>query len=409
MKRTKLTLIICILTTALLVLCGCTTYDNFREGFIDSPDTSDNTITIGVYEPLAGADKDGAEAEIRGIELAHKLYPNAGGRQVRLVYADNNSDLDAADTAINTLVSKSPSVILGSYGALYSLLAGEYIQEACIPAIAITNTNPLITRHNSYYFRVCYIDATQGRLLASYLDHLDEEKAGVMLPEGNDAAMAMATSFTDAVKDNNDGDDAIAFYERYTTGELDFSEHLKSLQKSKVKYVILPGEMADSINIINQAADMGLDVTFLGDVTWESKEFRSGLQPNVDPSHIAFVQFFAADGKDKKDTVSEERGTFLQAYYEAYGSEQEPDEATALGYDAYLIAVDAIMQATGNSQAVADGEAIRNVLLRDDYQFEGASGTIRFNKTGDPKKTAYISTWEGDSIKAVYTIETSDQ
>ncbi len=409
MKKSKLTFIICILMAAVFALCGCATYDNFKEGFIDSPDTAADTINIGVYEPMAGADKDGAKAELRGIELAHKLYHDVGGRQVRLIYADNNSNLDAADTAITTLLSKNPSVVLGSYGALYSLLAGEYIQEACIPAITITNTNPLVTKNNSYYFRVCYIDATQGRMLARYLDHLDEDEAGVFLPEGDDAAMAMATSFTNELKDSTDNDDAIAFYERYTTGDLDFTDHLKALKKSKVKYVILPGESADSINIINQAADMGLDVTFLGDMSWSDEDFRSKLQPNVDPANLAFVQFFAADGKDKKDEVSEVRSTFLQAYYEEYGSDQEPDEATALGYDAYLIAVDAIIQATGRSTEIADGEAIRNVLLGDKYEFEGASGTIRFNKNGDPKKTAYISTWDGNTIKALYTIETSNQ
>lgn len=409
MNKWRVMTIAAVLAAFCVAFAGCTTYDNFREAFIEDPEDVTDTIDIGVYEPLAGEDKDAAAPEITGIELAHKLHPKLGDREVKLIYADNNSDINAADTAITTLLSKKPSVILGSYGSLYSLLAGEYVLKDEVPAIAMTNTNPLVTRNNSYYFRICYIDATQGRLLANYLDHEKVKKAGVLLPEGDDAAMAMATAFTDALEDYTDQDDTIAYYEKYTTGDMDFSEPLQILKDSKVKYVLLPGEATDAINIINQAAKMDLDVTFLGDMTWGEEDFRKGLDRLVDPEKLAFVQFFASDGKDRKDVVSESRETFLDAYHEVYGQDQDPEEAVALGYDAYLIALDAIEKATGGAPKIASGEQIRDVLLADGYEFEGASGIIQFNKNGDPKKTAYISTWLGNSIKAVYTIETSRQ
>ena len=409
MNKWRVMTIAAVLAVFCVAFAGCTTYDNFREAFIEDPEDVTDTIDIGVYEPLAGEDKDAAAPEITGIELAHKLHPKLGDREVKLIYADNNSDINAADTAITTLLSKKPSVILGSYGSLYSLLAGEYVLKDEVPAIAMTNTNPLVTRNNSYYFRICYIDATQGRLLANYLDHEKVKKAGVLLPEGDDAAMAMATAFTNALEDYTDQDDTIAYYEKYTTGDMDFSEPLQILKDSKVKYVLLPGEGTDAINIINQAAKMDLDVTFLGDMTWGEEDFRKGLDRLVDPEKLAFVQFFASDGKDRKDVVSESRETFLDAYHEVYGQDQDPEEAVALGYDAYLIALDAIEKATGGAPKIASGEQIRDVLLADGYEFEGASGIIQFNKNGDPKKTAYISTWLGNSIKAVYTIETSRQ
>ena len=55
-----------------------------------------------------------------------------------------------------------------SYTHLYSLVAGKYIEEAEIPAIAITNKNPLVTSNNPFYFRVCFIDSYQGVALAKY-------------------------------------------------------------------------------------------------------------------------------------------------------------------------------------------------------------------------------------------------
>ena len=411
-KAIKSILLLGVLAFFALTAAGCTTFDNFKGAFIDDPEDNENAISIGVYEPMTGAYKDPAQAEISGIELANELFPEAAGRKVNLVYADNSSDLDAAETAIVTLLSKNPSVVLGSYGNIYSLLAGKYVQEAQVPAIAMTNTNPLITQNNSFYFRVCYIDATQGRLLAVYLDSIKEKKAGILLPEQDEAAMAMATAFRRNFQKLTDNSDAIKAYEKYTTGDTDFHEQLEAVRKSGVKYVLLPGGTTDAVNIIKQAEEMGLDLTFLGDMSWGEESFQDALQEigrPVDPQHMAFVQFFATDGKDKRDDVNEQREAFLKAYHKKYGDDKEPDEAVALGYDAYLIAIDAIGLAETDDEGTPGGEAIRNVLLDDDYTFQGASGVIRFNRSGDPKKTAYISTWENGAIKAIYTIEASDQ
>ena len=416
MKKYRLIPVLCILAALLLAMTGCTTFNNFKEGFIDKPAQDSADINIGVYEPMSGADKDAAKAELAGIELAHEVMPEAGGHKINLVYADNSSDINAAETAINTLISKQPSVILGSYGGIYSLVAGEYNQEAQIPAIAITNTNPLITRNNSFYFRVCYIDATQGRLLARYLDSTDENEAGILLPENDDAATAMASAFTNEFRDLTGNDDAVSFYEKYTTGDIDFTKHLKALKRSGVKCVLLPGEVTDAANIIRQANDMGLKVTFLGNSSWASREFYSTISTDqnggvadIDPESLAFVQFFSANGKADSSVISKSRGAFLDAYHQKYGMSQEPDENVALGYDAYGIAIDAVLKAADNSGELRNGAAIRDVLLDNSYEFDGASGVIRFNRRGDPKKTAYISTWDNRSIRAIYTIEAADQ
>ena len=398
-----------LLILLLFGLSGCTTFNNFKAAFIENTDDNADTISIGVYEPMSGVDKEAAELELNGIELAHKLHPNVKGREVKLIYADNNSDIDAAETAIETLISKNPSMILGSYGNLYSLLASERTEDAKIPAITMTNTNPLVTRNNSYYFRICYIDATQGRLLANYLDSIKVDEVGVLLPENDDAAMAMATAFTNTFEELTGHNDVTGFYEDYKAGVPSFKDQLEILKSSGVKYVLLPGDNADSINIINQAAKMGLDVTFLGDMSWSEEDFHRGLSKQVDPKNLAFVQFFAKDGDDTEEVVSKARQEFLSAYANEYGSELIPEDAVALGYDAYMIALDAIEKATGNQKQVADGTAVRDLLLSDGYIYEGASGTIQFNRYGDPKKTAYISTWDGDKVKAIYTIEASDQ
>ena len=396
MKIRKIAAVAVTAVLTVTMLTGCTTFNNFKEAFLQQKKSSDVTIQIGVYEPMSGADSDAAKAEIKGIELAHEVYPNIGGKIVELVYSDNSSDIDAAETAINNLISKKPDVILGSYGSVYSMIAGKPINEAKIPAIAITNDNPLVTKNYPYYFRVCYVDSNQGDLLAKYvLEQKQETTAGVLIPNNDDVAMAMATTFVDRIEAETENEDAITAYETYKPGQKDFTKPLKAIQESGVKSVLLPGDSADSANIINQAADLGMDVMFLGPTDWSSKEFRSELSSSVSKEHLAFVNFFTAD-----DTINQESEKFLKAYHEKYGKDKEPEDSVALGYDAYLIAINAINDAGNNPS----GKDIRKVLASA-KEFQGASGNITFNTEGDPLRSAQISTWEGKKIVSTYTVE----
>lgn len=402
MTKLKTTILIALLVTCLTVLCGCTTWDNFKAVFIDKQDQK-TTIQIGVLEPVTGADSKAAEDEIRGIQLANKVHPNVNGKLISLVFSDDKSDIDAAETAAKTLVDKKPMVILGSYGNVYSLAASPYIKEAKIPAIAITNTNPLVTEKNPYYYRVCYVTSYQGDLLARYILESEKEKvAGVLIPSDNDVALAEATAFTDRMKAETDDDDSIAYYEEYTTGQKDFTEALQKLAATKVDKVMLPGDYTDAANIINQAADMGLKVTFLGDDQWENEEFLKMLNSNVSAQNIAFVQFFSPDNRGiKGEAVTKERQSFLKAYAEEYGTDSEPSDSMALGYDAYFVAVDAIDKAPDD----ATSEDINAILKDPQYRFEGATGLINFNQNGDPIKTAYITTWQNGKMATIHTIE----
>ena len=402
MKRFKATIVIALLAVMMMVLCGCTTWDNFKAAFIDKQDP-ETTIQIGVLEPVTGADSKAAEDEIRGIQLANKVHPNVNGKMISLVFSDDKSDIDATETAAKTLVDKKPMVILGSYGNVYSLAASPYIKEAKIPAIAITNTNPLVTRNNPYYFRVCYVSANQGDLLARYiLESEKEAEAGVLLPRDDDVALAEATAFTDRMKAETDDDDSIAYYEEYNMGQKDYTEVLTKLAESKVDKVFLPGDYTDDANIINQAADMGLKVMFLGDSEWENPEFFNMLSDKVRSSNIAFVQFFSSDNSGiEGEAITKERRSFLKAYAEEYGNNSEPSEAMALGYDAYFVAVDAIDKAPDDASA----EDVQKILSDPQYSFEGATGLINFSQSGDPIKTAYINTWQKGKMATIYTVE----
>lgn len=395
MNRAK-RIIACIMTVMLVTvsLSGCTTFDNFKKAFLNKNPDNDAQIKIGIYEPMSGADKEAGEAEVKGIELAHSLYPELNGAQVELLYADNKSDINAAETAMADLMKKQPKAVLGSYGNIYSLIAGPHLETAEVPGIAITNTNPLVTKNNKYYFRVSTVETYQAAAMARYVyEELDQKKAGVLIPEDNEQALAMASTFENKLEDLTDSREAIKVYEYYTAGSVDYAAQLQAIKDSKVKSVYLCGDFEDIACILEAAGNMDLNVVFLGDSTWGTEEFIS-IAGDYAYKNVAFSTMYT-----EEEFITDRSEEFLAAYAEAYDGET-PDPASALAFDAYLILLEAFERAGVDCTGAELQEA-----LMETTKFQGASGEITFNNYGDPKKSVVINTIDNGKISSLCVIE----
>lgn len=381
-----------------LSLAGCTTYNNFKAAFIDKNQSAGDTIKIGVYEPMSGADEKQGLLEVRGVELANRMYPNVMGKKIELLYTDNKSDIDAADTAMADLMKKQPAAVLGSYGSIYSLVANAHVETAQVPAIAMTNINPLVTKNHPYYFRVCFVDSYQGEALARYVcDVRQEKRAGLLVPENDDQATAMASSFKNKLTELTGDPETIAVYQKFKTGDKSFSKQLKEIAGSGVSVVFLAGELTDAVNILRQAKKMGpTGVTFLGDSEWASDYFIE----NADKYGLRSIAFSTLYSQD--EAVTERSKEFLAAYKKRYGA-GTPDAAVALGFDAYLIAREAI----GLAGEGASGSDIRDALFQI-KDFQGASGRISFDNVGDPQKSVVINTIINKNISPICTIDPNE-
>lgn len=375
---------------------GCTTFNNFKEAFINKNSQQDDTIRIGVYEPMSGGDKEGGELEIQGIELANQLYPTVLGKKVELVYADNRSDINAAETVMADLMKKRPLVVLGSYGSIYSLVANAHVEAAGTPAIAMTNTNPLVTKNHPYYFRVCFVDTYQGVALARYAyEELQQLKTGILLPEDDDQAIAMASAFKEKMIELTGDQEVIAVYQKFKSKDEDFSQQLQAIADSGVGTVFLAGDTADAANILKQAKKKGISQTiFLGGNGWATDEFMDNAGKYVS-GNIAFSTLYT-----EEEAVTATSQELSDAYKKKYGGEKKLEAATALGFDAYLLALRAI-EAAG---AGASGQQVRDALAATE-NFQGASGDITFDNYGDPQKSVVINTIINKKINPLCTIE----
>lgn len=388
-----ITSIIIIMIVCTALLSGCTTLENFKSTFLET-EAKENVVRIGVFEPLSGKEKAHGEQELQGIELAHELFPEVLGKKVELVYADNKFDLDVAAAAAQDLVDKKVSVVLGSYGNTISLVGGEYFTKAKIPAIAVTPANPLVTSSSEYYFRACFVESFQGVALAKYtVEQAGTSTAAIFRDAGDDYAAAVSQTFTDKMIQLTGDENAIVKVIEYTSVKKDFKAQLQQVKDSGAGTVLLAGKNKDAIRIMTQAGETGLSLVFLGTDNWESESF---LQEGGTAVNGAFFSTYF----DPEAPITENTEVFLKAYREKYGEDAEPPSAAALGFDAYLLAVNAI----GAAGTSTDGEAVRDKLAVT-KNFPGASGNITFDENGDPIKSVSIKTIINGKFVHIYTVE----
>jgi branched-chain amino acid transport system substrate-binding protein len=344
-----------------------------------------DVIKIGVYQPLTGAYAAGGIDENEGTTIAHELNPTVvvGGKtyKVELVVVDNRSDKVESANAVERLIDQKVHLILGSWGSGQSIPGGEVIKERGVPAIALSATNPLVTLGNDWYFRVCFIDPFQGTVMANYsFNDLGAKTAVIMRDVTNDYSVGLARFFEQNFIRLTGNPNAILATVDYNVGDQDFSAQLTSIRGLNPDVIFAPGTFTEAALLVRQARQMGINTPMLGGDTWENDVFLQVGGTLVEGT--AFSTFF-----DDSFTGTEQARIFINEY-----KSRNPDKAVpgvaALGYDGYMVALDAISRAGSLEPA-----KIRDALVK--TNFAGATGNTTFDENGDATKSAFIKEVRG--------------
>ena len=367
----------------ILALVGC----GKKESAADS-----NVIKIGVFEPVTGANAGGAKCEIEGIKLANKLYPEVLGKKVELVIVDNKSDKVEAANAASRLVDKeNVNAVIGSYGSSLSIAGGEIFKNAKIPAVGASCTNPMVTLDNEYYSRVCFIDPFQGTVMANYaFGKLNAKKVAIVQEVSNDYAVGLAKFFTDSFKKLTGDDKSIVAVANYNTGDTDFSAQLTNIKALNPDVIFAPGNFTESAALTKQARELGITAPIIGGDTWETPEFIDIGGKAVEGA--IFSTFF-----DAAKPATSETEKFIAEFKKAF-PDKEPAGVSALGYDAYLLIIDAIKRANS-----ADPEKIKEAINQT-KDFMGASGIVTLDENRNAIKSAVIKQVKNGKFEYLDTV-----
>lgn len=368
----------------------------------DNDVTSSKVIKIGVYEPASGDSGAGGKQEALGMQYANTETPtveiNGETYQVELVSADNGSSTDKAVSAASQLVSAGVSVVLGSYGSGVSIAAGPTFDEANLAAIGVTCTNPQVTAGNDYYFRICFLDPFQGTVLANFaVEEFGAQKAYLLGELGNEYDQGLVEYFKQAFEAAG----GTVVVSSFPTNTSDFSTYLNTAKNEGADIIFAPVSIAYSTQIVDQAASLGISIPLLGPDTWDSnKVLEAAAGTDV---QIYVSTFYQEGGSEAFDTGIKEWINSNSTAMTNNGGNDIISAVTAMGYDAYYVALEAI-KAAGSTDPAAIKAALPGVT------YEGVSGSIAFDATGDAiRDTAYIKTFDKDSGNWVLkTVQSAD-
>ncbi len=380
-KSLGLILVIILSLSIILTACGQ------KAG--GSGSANGDVIKIGVFEPMTGANAAGGALEVEGAKLANRLYPEVLGKKVELVIVDNKSDKVEAASAAARLVEKDKVVaIIGSWGSSLSMAAGDIVRNKKVPAVGASCTNPLVTKGNDYYFRVCFIDPFQGTVMANYAyNKLNAKKAAIIQEVSNDYAIGLAKFFTDSFKGMGG---EITGVSNYNTGDQDFSAQLTNIAQTNPDVIFAPGNFTESALLIKQARQLGIKIPIIGGDTWETPEFIEIGRADVEGT------VFSSFSTPERSTTKEAK-IFLEEYNKEYN--KSPAAVTALAYDAYIMILEAIKRA-GTTDTVKIREELAKMK-----DFVGASGVISLDENGDAVRSADIKIVKGGKFDYLDTIE----
>jgi branched-chain amino acid transport system substrate-binding protein len=332
-----------------------------------------DTVKIGVYLPLTGQMAFGGQLELEGIQMAHKEMPTVLGKKVELFVVDNKSDKVEAANAVKRLIDKEKvAVVIGTYGSSLAMAGGEVAEKARVPMVGTSCTNPLVTQGKKFSFRICFIDPYQGAGAATYAyKDLKLKKAALLVDVSNDYSVGLASFFT---KSFTKLGGQVVTNLKYQAGDQDFTAQLTEIISKKPDVLFIPSYFAEGAIIMKQAKELGAKFQIMGGDAMDNPQIVEIGGAAVE----GFVHTtFPYDPSMKN--MSPIAKKFTENWKKAF-PDKEPNVNAALGYDTYLLVLDAIKRA-GKAEPAAITKALAATK-----GFMGVTGSTTINASHDAEK-----------------------
>jgi len=392
MKRTLMTL---GLATLLLASFACERRDGAGGPGNTSGGASDTgPIRVGVYGDLSGQTSSFGESTRNGILMAIDEINAAGGiggRKVEAIVEDDQGQPQQASTVVTKLINQNKvHAVLGEVASSNSLAAAPRAQEAKIPMITPSSTNPAVTKVGDYIFRVCFTDDFQGAVAAKFATNtLKAKKAAILGDFNSDYSKGMSQYFT---QEFTGAGGQIVAQQSYTNTDADFKGQLTNIRSAAPDVIFVPGYYGQVGVIAKQAKELGITAPLLGGDGWDSpKLFELG---GTALNGAYMVNHYSVD--DPSPAIQK----FVAAYKAKYNG-TVPDAIAALAYDAMNVLADAIKRA-----GTTDPAKLRDAIAAT-QNFSGVTGSISINSSRDAVKPAVVFLLQDKKLVYKETIQPS--
>ena len=347
------------------------------------------TIKIGVTQPLTGAFAASGNYVAQGARIAEDEINKAGGvlgKKIQLIVEDNKSNPTEAVSTVEKLIQKDKvPVIIGAWSSTLTLAVKPKLEEYKVPMVVETSSSGKVTTSgNPYIFRISPTSAMEAVAFQPLIKKMDIKKAD-FLYTNNDFGIGSGAEFSKMLKANGV---QIGVMETMDPKATDFSAQLAKIKASGGDTLFVTTAVEQLTIILKQAKEQQLKVRVIscgGSNSPDQLIEQAGDAANGSFHTTFFPPWFPEVTKNPdaaKRYMDEwkKRGHHVGGLTEGYR-----------GYDGVYVAVAGI-KAAGK----AEPEAIRTALWG--VKVKGVYGDIAFTKQGPAGKES------GQNIPSVYLV-----
>jgi len=316
-------------------------------------------VKIGIVSHLSGDFASYGIPMKNAVQLAiEQMNEQDGinGKKIELVIEDDNSDSDAAATAMNKLVNiDKVSYVISAQGSGMTAVVSPIAQNNKKVLMITLGSAPGLTEVGDYVFRSIVSDTYQGIKMNEFLKTGLESKkvAGLYV---NDA---YGVGIKEIVNTNKNIE--IVANEMFESGASDFKSQLTKIKGKNPDTLVLVAHKNEYPLILKQMQELNLDIEIVASETFKDQEILAESGSTAEGVYTLFMV-------EPKDYVN-----LINNYKQRFN--EEPSAYSKYGYDGVMALMKAIQKVGDDSEKVKENLA--------QLEFNGASGKVSFDETGE--------------------------
>ncbi|MDF2114450.1 ABC transporter substrate-binding protein [Roseiarcaceae bacterium H3SJ34-1] len=325
------------------------------------------TVKIGVIEPLTGGVAFDGMSFVKGAQLAEKEINAAGGllgKKLELVVADGVCrPAESVSAAEKLITSDKVPVMIGAFCSGATQAVMPVAERSKIPLVTGTSSLPRLTEvGNKWFFRNTEKDTMEAAAFSNALINDLKFKTVFYVAANDDWGRGSVDSFKKTLEGLGAKTVGVEFFDQSAT---DFYTLLTKVRGARPDLVFLAAYTQSAATALKQAKELGVESKIFGIGAVTTPTF---LKLAGDAAHglLAGVAYASS-------IPGAENAKFVAAYKAANG--EDPSKYAMFGYNTTHVVGEAIKRA-----GAADPEKIREALAATDYL--GPTGRVHFDDKG---------------------------